>query len=130
MVHAVQPDMCHVDGPEVVLSPHAAEIVTLAIHELATNSVKFGALGDSGHIRIVWSTEEKDGKPWVSLRWQETAPRGKTKNNRKGFGRRLIEERVPYELDGKGSFSVHDTGVLAQLEFPLSDAGSILDTRI
>ena len=130
VVHAVQPDMCHVDGPEVVLSPHAAEIVTLAIHELATNSVKFGALGDSGHIRIVWSTEEKDGKPWVSLRWQETAPRGKTKNNRKGFGRRLIEERVPYELDGKGSFSVHDTGVLAQLEFPLSDAGSILDTRI
>ncbi len=129
VVHAVQPDMCHVDGPEVALSPHAAEIVTLAIHELATNSVKYGALGDSGHIRIVWSTEEKDGKPWVKLRWQETAPRGKTKNNRKGFGRRLIEERVPYELAGKGSFSLHDTGMLAQLEFPLSDAGSILDTR-
>jgi len=129
VVHAVQPDMCHVDGPEVALSPHAAEIVTLAIHELATNSVKFGALGDSGHIRIVWLTEERDGKPWVSLRWQETAPRGKTKNNRKGFGRRLIEERVPYELDGKGSFSVHDTGVLVQLEFPLSDNGSILDSR-
>ncbi len=130
VVHAVQPDMCHVDGPEVALSPHAAEIVTLAIHELATNSVKFGALGDSGHIRIVWLTEERDGKPWVSLRWQETAPRGKTKNNRKGFGRRLIEERVPYELDGKGSFFVHDTGVLVQLEFPLSDNGSILDSRI
>lgn len=129
VVHAVQPDMCHVEGPEVALSPHAAEIVTLAIHELATNSVKYGALGDSGYIRIVWSTEEKDGKPWVSLRWQETAPRGKTKNNRKGFGRRLIEERVPYELDGTGSFSVHDTGVLVQLEFPLSDKGSILDSR-
>ncbi len=129
VVHAVQPDMCHVDGPEVALSPHAAEIVTLAIHELATNSVKYGALGDSGHIRIVWSTLEKDGKPWVKLRWQETAPRGKTKNNRKGFGRRLIEERVPYELEGKGSFAVYDTGVLAELEFPLSDAGSILDTR-
>lgn len=129
VVHAVQPDMCHVDGPEVALSPHAAEIVTLAIHELATNSVKYGALGDSGHIRIVWSTLEKDGKPWVKLRWQETAPRGKTKNNRKGFGRRLIEERVPYELEGKGTFAVYDTGVLAELEFPLSDAGSILDTR-
>lgn len=129
VVHAVQPDMCHLDGPDVALSPHAAEIVTLAIHELATNSVKYGALGDSGYIRIVWSTEEKDGKPWVSLRWQETAPRGKTKNNRKGFGRRLIEERVPYELDGKGSFSVHDTGVLVQLEFPLSDTSSILDSR-
>lgn len=129
VVHAVQLDMCHVDGPEVALSPQAAEIVTLAIHELATNSVKYGALGDSGHIRIVWSTEERNDKSWVNLRWQETAPRGKTKNNRKGFGRQLIEERVPYELGGNGSFTVHDTGVLAQLEFPLSSAGIILDTR-
>jgi len=129
VVHAVQPDMCHVEGPEVALSPHAAEIVTLAVHELATNSVKYGALGDTGYIRIVWSTQEKDDKTWVSLRWQETAPRGKTKNNRKGFGRRLIEERVPYELEGHGRFAVHDTGVLVELDFPLTDAGSILDTR-
>ncbi len=129
VVHAVQPEMCHVDGPEVALSPHAAEIVTLAIHELATNSVKYGALGDSGYIRIVWSTYEKDAKLWVSLRWQETAPRGPTRNNRKGFGRRLIEERVPYELEGTGELKVHDTGVLAQLDFPLQDTGSILDPR-
>lgn len=130
VVHAVQPEMAHVDGPEVALSPHAAEIVTLAIHELATNSVKYGALGDSGYIRIVWSTcQKEDERTWVSLRWQETAPRGPTKNNRKGFGRRLIEERVPYELEGKGRFTVHDTGMLAELEFPLTDAGSILDTR-
>jgi len=36
---------------------------------------------------------------------------------------------VPYELQGVGRFALHDTGVLAELEFPLSDAGSILDTR-
>lgn len=129
LVHAVQEDKCHVDGPEVALSPHAAEIVTLAIHELATNSIKYGALGDSGYIRIVWTTEERDGKPWVMLRWQETAPIGKPKQSRKGFGRKLIEERVPYELQGTGRFALHDTGVLVELEFPLSDAGSILDTR-
>lgn len=129
LVHAVQPDKCHVDGPEVALSPHAAEFVTLAIHELATNSIKYGALGDTGYIRIVWSNETRDGKPWVSLRWQETTQRRKTKQTRKGFGRKLIEERVPYELQGTGRFALHDTGVLAELEFPLSDAGSILDTR-
>lgn len=129
LVHAVQPDRCHVDGPEVALSPQAAEIVTLAIHELATNSVKYGALGETGYIRIVWTTAKRDGKPWVSLRWQETAPVRKTKQTRKGFGRKLIEERVPYELHGEGRFTIHDTGVLAELEFPLSDAGSILDPR-
>lgn len=103
LVHAVQDDKCYVDGPEVALSPHAAEIVTLAIHELATNSIKYGALGDTGYIRIVWSTEERDGKSWVLLRWQETAPIGKVKGARKGFGRKLIEERVPYELQGSGA---------------------------
>ncbi len=129
LVHAVQDEKCHVAGPEVALSPHAAEIVTLAIHELATNSIKYGALGDTGYIRIVWSREQKDGKPWLALRWQETAPVRKTKTTRKGFGRKLIEERVPYELQGEGRFAIFDTGVLAELEFPLSDAGSILDTR-
>lgn len=129
LVHAVQPDLCHVEGPDIALSPHAAEIVTLAIHELATNSIKYGALGDTGHIRIVWATEERGGKPWLSLRWQETAQQRKTKQNRKGFGRKLLEERVPYELQGTGRLTVHDTGVLAELEFPLTDAGSILDPR-
>jgi PAS domain S-box-containing protein len=129
LVHAVQPDQYHVDGPDIALSPHAAEIVTLAIHELATNSIKYGALGDTGYIRIVWATEERGDKPWLALRWQETAPLRKTRQNRKGFGRKLIEERVPYELQGEGRLTVHDTGVLAELEFPLVDAGSILDPR-
>ncbi|NJN36156.1 MAG: hypothetical protein HC794_02740 [Nitrospiraceae bacterium] len=103
--------------------------MTLAIHELATNSIKYGALGDSGYIRIVWATEDREGASWVCLRWQETTTLRKSKATRKGFGRRLIEERVPYELDGEGRFSLHDTGVLAELEFPLSDGGSILETR-
>lgn len=129
LVHAVQPDQCHVEGPEIALSPHAAEIVTLAIHELATNSIKYGALGDTGYIRIVWTTEQRSDRQWLSLRWQETAQLRKIRNNRKGFGRKLIEERVPYELQGSGRLAVHDTGVLAELEFPLVDAGSILDPR-
>lgn len=129
LVHAARPDQSLVEGPEVALSPHAAEIVTLAIHELATNSIKYGALGETGYIRITWATEEKGGKEWVHLTWQETSPARKTKQGRKGFGRKLIEERVPYELDGVGRFRVHDTGVLAQLEFPLVDAPSILETK-
>lgn len=129
LVHAARPGQCHMDGPEVALSPHAAEIVTLAIHELATNSIKYGALGDTGHIRIAWAAHDRDGQMWVSLRWQETAPRRKTKTARKGFGRRLIEERVPYELHGTGRLTVHDTGVLAELDFPLGEGPSILETH-
>lgn len=129
LVHAAQPDQCMVEGPDVALSPHAAEIVTLAIHELATNSIKYGALGDKGHIRINWTLSERETETWVSLRWQETSPHGNSKSSRKGFGRRLIEERVPYELRGTGQLNVHDTGVLAQLEFPLVEGPSILETH-
>ncbi len=129
LVHAARDDQAFVEGPIVALSPHAAEIVTLAIHELATNSIKYGALGDAGYIRITWTNEVKGGKNWVSLKWQETSPARKKKQGRRGFGRKLIEERLPYELHGTGTFTVHDTGVLAQLEFPLTDAPSILETR-
>ncbi|WP_296719193.1 PAS domain-containing protein [Erythrobacter sp.] len=129
LVHAARPDQCLVEGPDVALSPHAAEIVTLAIHELATNSIKYGALGDKGYIRIVWTVSDREAETWVALRWQETSPHGNPKPSRKGFGRRLIEERVPYELRGTGRLDVHDTGVLAQLEFPLVEGPSILETR-
>lgn len=129
LVHAANDDRCLVGGPDVDLSPHAAEIVTLAIHELATNSIKYGALGDKGHVRVSWNTSVKDEKKWVDLKWQETSPRHGIKSNRKGFGTRLIEERIPYELHGEGRLNVHDTGVLAELSFPLIDGSSILETR-
>lgn len=128
LVHAANPDQCMVDGPDIALSPHAAEIVTLAIHELATNSVKYGALGIKGYIRISWTLSARDEKPWVHLAWRETCARPVTRTRRNGFGRRLIEERVPYELQGEGQLQVHDTGVLARLSFPLANGSSILET--
>ncbi len=108
--------------------PHAAEIVTLAIHELATNSIKYGALGDRGFIKINWTICERDDAPWVDLSWQETSPRQGGQPLRKGFGMQLIEERIPYELHGEGSLDVHDTGVLAHLAFPLTEGSSIFET--
>lgn len=128
LVHAAREDHCRIEGPDVALSPHAAEIVTLAIHELATNSIKYGALGDRGFIRINWTTCERDNAPWIDLSWQETSPRQGVRPIRKGFGMQLIEERIPYELHGEGRLDVHDTGVLAQLAFPLTEGSSILET--
>lgn len=129
LVHAANQGQCVVEGPDVTLSAHAAEIVTLAIHELATNSIKYGALGDKGYIRISWVIVCRAEENWVNLRWQETSPRDGSKPLRKGFGTRLIEERIPYELHGEGRLNVHDTGVLAELSFPLTEGSSILETR-
>ncbi len=128
LVHAASEDDCRIEGPDIALSPHAAEIVTLAVHELATNSIKYGALGGEGHVRINWTTETKDGAQWIALRWQETVRDRVDTPQRKGFGSQLIEDRIPYELNGEGRLNVHDTGVLAELSFPLKPGASILET--
>lgn len=128
LVHAAGDDKCHVEGPDVGLSPQAAEIVTLAMHELATNSIKYGALGGKGHIRIGWRLSDREGTRWLHLRWQETVAGRIEGPSRTGFGRQLIEGRVPYELHGEGRLQVHDTGVLAEMAFPLGDGASVFET--
>ncbi|WP_296721967.1 PAS domain-containing protein [Erythrobacter sp.] len=119
-----------IEGPPVQLSPQLAEVLTLAIHELATNSVKYGALGDKGYIKISWTIIAKESTNHLALRWQETGVSAVTKPSRVGFGRQLIEERIPYELQGTGSLTIHDTGVLAEMSFPLVDGSSVLETGI
>lgn len=119
-----------IEGPPVQLSPQVAEVLTLAIHELATNSVKYGALGDKGYVKISWTIIAKGSRNHLALRWQETGVSAVTKPSRAGFGRQLIEERIPYELQGTGSLTIHDTGVLAEMSFPLVGGSSVLETGI
>lgn len=92
-----------VGGPQVELASKAAEILTLAIHELATNSVKYGALGEeSGSLDVKWSCNDRDGTKFVELHWTERGVPLTSLPSRRGFGSELITERVPYELHGSG----------------------------
>ncbi|UVI39161.1 PAS domain-containing sensor histidine kinase [Qipengyuania spongiae] len=115
-----------ISGPPTFLSPKAAEIVTLALHELTTNSIKYGALGSGGELSIAWSKWDQDQQHWTTLTWEERV-KGPIHVGRRGFGAELIELRVPYELNGEGKFSVDANGVLARISFPLEDIGSILE---
>jgi PAS domain S-box-containing protein len=122
-------DKFAVEGPAVSLSPHAAEILTLAIHELATNSVKYGALGGAdGRVTISWELYGEAPEQRIELSWQETGIRPSA-NRRSGFGTELIEKRVPYELKGRGELVFALDGLTATIEFPLEDGSSILDTN-
>jgi PAS domain S-box-containing protein len=117
-------------GPSIRLSPKAAEVVTLAVHELATNSTKYGALTQQrGLIRIEWSQLEREGKSWLSLGWTESGVHmPKAKPARTGFGTELITRRVPHELHGRGSIRFEPGGVRAEISFPLRDGSSALET--
>ncbi|WP_175361067.1 PAS domain S-box protein [Bradyrhizobium sp. STM 3843] len=119
-----------IGGPRLTLAPKAAEVLTLAIHELATNAAKYGALRvPTGRIASRWKVEPVNGQSWLELDWQESgveiAPQ---QNRRKGFGTELITRRVPYELKGRGALDLDAGGLRCHIAFPLKAGESILQT--
>ena len=119
-----------IDGPPVILSAKAAEVLTLAVHELATNAVKYGALSvKDATVQVRWHLEQQKEELVLTLHWTES---GITTNiaepRRKGFGTDLIEGRVPYELNGTGRLQILADGVQAVISFPLRPGKSILQT--
>lgn len=123
-----------VDGPDVDISPKAAEVLTLALHELATNALKYGALSvPHGHVAVRWQVVDKSGAPWLSLDWTERGAPDRARpiaeeQPRRGFGSELIEGRIPYELRGSGKLAVMPGGAQCHLEFPLRAGASVLET--
>lgn len=123
-----------IDGPDVDISPKAAEVLTLAVHELSTNALKYGALSaPHGKVTVRWTVDDRSGTPWLSLDWRdegapEPASPGPDQPRRKGFGSELIEGRIPYELGGRGTLVIAPGGAHCHLEFPLRSGPSVLET--
>jgi PAS domain S-box-containing protein len=116
-------------GPPVTLAPKAAEVLSLAIHELATNAIKYGAFsGPGGRLEVSWSTRLRGSEMWLALHWIESGVADIGIPEREGFGMELITRRVPYELDGKGAVRVGADGISAVVELPLRGGPSLLET--
>jgi two-component sensor histidine kinase len=128
LAQAPAEDRFHLEGPAVLLSPKAAEVLTLAVHELATNSIKYGSLGAEGELSVTWGVEERDAEDWLALVWEEAGVENSGPAARHGFGTELITKRVPYELEGTGMIEIESRGMRATIAFPLRDIGSILET--
>lgn len=133
-VQAQHEGQYRIEGPDISLSPKAAEILTLVVHELGTNAMKYGALSVAdGRVKVEWATFVKRGIPWLRFVWTESgsaaAPiAAATVPRRRGFGRELIEARVPYELGGQGSVVIEAGKVQCHLEFPLANGASVFET--
>ena len=123
---ATMPAQYDIGGPTVTLLAKAAEVLSLAVHELATNSVKYGVLGEmSGAIRIRWAVEDRDGQDWLRFTWVEPIDSKIERPVRTGFGSELIKNRVPYELHGTGDIRVGADKVEARIDFPLTSGQSV-----
>jgi two-component sensor histidine kinase len=110
------------EGPQVQLSAEATQPLAMAVHELATNAVKHGALSaPSGRVSISWSIERSLGQlPLLRLRWTETeGPLIASKPERRGFGSRVLERTINGQLEGAVSMAWETSGLVCELEVPL-----------
>jgi len=118
-------DRVRVSGPEITLPSKPAEVMTLAIHELATNAMKYGALAQaSGNLEITWSLEDT-GTPRqrLELVWVETGVRvAGEAPRREGFGTNLLKRRLPYELSGSADIEFRPGGLVCRIAFPFAPA--------
>ncbi len=110
-----------IGGPDIVLAPEAAQALGLALHELATNAAKHGALAsNAGAIGVSWHIAGEGGKAHLEFRWQEEGGSPATQPGRGGFGRTVLERVVPATLGGTASLEFRDGQVCWLLQAPLS----------
>lgn len=109
-------DQIRLAGPEVQLLPTTAQTLALALHELFTNSAKYGALSTrSGRLAIDWRVEDE----LLTLSWEESGgPLVKAPKSR-GFGTRSLLASVESQLGGQAQFDWRAEGLFCRLEVPL-----------
>ena len=111
-----------IEGDALQLTPRTAVALSLALHELATNAGKYGALSSpAGRVQVRWRTEQRAGQRWLSLHWAEQDGPAVAPPKRNGFGSRLIREGIAHELGGRVSLDFPVTGVVCTIELPLVD---------
>jgi len=110
---ALAPGQTGWEGPELFLTPRAANALSLGLHELATNAVKFGALSvDTGRVHIRWKRLPDGG---FELVWNETGGPRVSAPARRGFGSTLLEQVTSRELNGRTAIEYRPAGVHAVL---------------
>nr|QQZ50731.1 sensor histidine kinase [Phenylobacterium glaciei] len=95
----IAPGQTRWEGPELFLTPRAANALSLALHELATNAVKFGALStDTGRVDVRWTRLRGGG---FELIWNESGGPPVSVPGHKGFGSTLLSQVTGRELNGE-----------------------------
>jgi two-component sensor histidine kinase len=109
-------ERCTIRGPDVRVSPQTAVSLALALHELATNAAKYGALSvDAGRVSVCWTTE--DGM--LDLAWSEKGGPPVSPPDRRGFGTRMIERTLAAEFGGKVELEFRREGVRCRVIAPI-----------
>lgn len=119
----------HLAGPPGIrLRSSTVQTLSLALHELATNALKYGALGQAGGQLVVDWRVDRDGpqgEPWLRIDWRESGvamPAAPRTDRRRGQGRELIERALPYQLGAETSYAEGPDGIRCTIALAVSTA--------
>jgi len=108
------------DGPTVNLTSRVALAFAMALHELATNAVKHGALAtDAGSVMLRWDISVGAGSDRLHFRWEESGGPPVAPPTRTGFGSRMIERALAIEIGGVADIAYHPAGIRFTAMAPL-----------
>jgi CheY-like chemotaxis protein len=106
----------HLGGPDVALDPKAFATLALVVHEMMTNSAKYGALADStGQVEVVWRLDPGSS---LVIEWKESGGPPVQPPARRGFGTTIIERSIPFDLKGDAELRFDLLGVQARFVIP------------
>jgi PAS domain S-box-containing protein len=105
-----------IDGPAVLLLPNTAQTLALALHELATNAAKYGALSaDTGQVALNWTL--KPGR--LELSWVESGGPGVSAPITRGYGTRVVTMGIENQLGGSVNFDWQRSGLRCSMAVPM-----------
>ncbi|MGZ9098846.1 MAG: PAS domain S-box protein [Brevundimonas sp.] len=108
-----------IEGPPVSVGPKAAQILALAVHELATNAAKYGALSSAGgRVAVTSAFKDEGGKGLLVIQWRETGGPPVKQPDRQGFGTRLIKQVVAKALRAEVVLDYRPEGLVCQMTVP------------
>lgn len=111
-------------GPDVRCSTKSALALAMALHELATNAVKYGSLSSAeGHVRIGWTVDRDQGR--FDLVWHEQDGPPVVQPTRQGFGLRLVGRSLAGELGGEVRLDFRPDGLRCTISAPLAEIGTL-----
>ena len=109
-----------IKGPDIELNARTGEALSLAIHELATNAIKYGALAaEHGHVRVCWELIPDHGTDQLHFEWIETGVQPPSKPVREGFGHEMLLRSLPYDLGAETNIEFTDSGLRFTMKMPL-----------
>jgi len=119
--NAREGEQLRISGPPIRFQPKAAETFALAVHELATNAIKYGALSKpTGRVEVSWRVDDSSNPIQLIFDWVERGGPPVAPQARKGFGSELLERTLAFEFKGRTTLSFNPAGLQCRIAVPLN----------